>query len=103
MMLYFKKYETESGDLIAICDEELVGKSFKEGKIKLDLDTYSSFYKGELVKEEEAEALISGDDLYSANVVGIRSVNVVLKKGIAKKEDVKKVEGIPFLQIFTLE
>ncbi|MGC8586905.1 MAG: DUF424 domain-containing protein [Candidatus Micrarchaeia archaeon] len=102
-MIYFKKYDTESGQLVAICDEELIGKKFKEGNIRLDLDTYASFYKGELIKEESAEALIDRDALYSANVVGKRAVSVLLKKGIADKKDVKEIEGVPFVQIFTLD
>jgi hypothetical protein len=100
-MIYFKRYQTEHGDIIAMCDEELIGRIIKEGKIEIDLDKYASFYKGELLKEEDAEALIG--DIYSANIVGERSAKIIIKKGLASENDVRKVNGIPFVQLFKID
>ena len=100
-MIYFKRYKTEHGDIIAMCDEELIGKIIKDGKIEIDLDKYSSFYKGELLKEEDVEALIG--DIYSANIVGERSTKIIIKRGLASENDVRKVNGIPFVQLFKID
>ena len=100
-MIYFKRYKTEHGDVIAMCDEELIGKIIKEGKIELDLNKYSSFYKGELLEEEDVEALIG--DIYSANIVGERSTKIIIKKGLANENDVRKVNGVPLLQLFKID
>jgi len=100
-MIYFKRYKTEHGDVIAMCDEELIGKIIKEGKIEIDLNKYSSFYKGELLKEEDVEALIG--DIYSANIVGERSTKIIIKKGLANENEVRKVNGVPLLQLFKID
>lgn len=101
-MIYFKSYEAEKGVILAMCDEELIGKVIKEGEVVIDLDKYSDFYKGELISEEDAvEAL--GDEVFSANVVGKKSVEAVVKAGLAKHGDEKIIAGIPFLQIFTVD
>jgi MoaA/NifB/PqqE/SkfB family radical SAM enzyme len=53
-----KIHKHEKSTIVAICDKELVGKTFSEGKRKLDLKTYADFYKGKQVSEKEAEDAI---------------------------------------------
>lgn len=101
-MLYIKKYETENGSIIALCDEELLGKIFSNGLSKLDLDKYAEFYKGELVNEEKAKDMINLDEIYSANIVGKRAVGIFLEKKIVKKSEVKTISGVPFAQVYSI-
>ena len=101
-MIYLKRHSSPNGIVLAMCDEELIGKILKEDKIELDLDTYSGFYKGELMAEEDANELITDEDLYSANIVGERSLLIVMEKGLVKKEEVRRVSGVPFVQIFKI-
>ncbi|MGC8710319.1 MAG: DUF424 domain-containing protein [Candidatus Micrarchaeia archaeon] len=101
-MIYFKRYEAERGAIVAMCDEELIGKVIKEGDIVIDLSKYSGFYKGELVSEEDAMNIFD-DDIYSANIVGKRAIEAVVNAGLAKHGDEKTVAGIPFLQIFKID
>ena len=42
---------TEGQILLAICDDDLIGKKFEEGNLQLDLS--SDFYKGEEKSEDE--------------------------------------------------
>ncbi|HEA46261.1 MAG TPA: DUF424 family protein [Candidatus Pacearchaeota archaeon] len=83
-------------DVVAICDKELLGKKFEEGKFQLDVK--ENFYKGELVSEEEAikisESFSKEDSTF--NIVGENSIKVALKTRMIEKEDVGEVEGIPF-------
>ena len=84
-------------DVIAICDANLLGKKFEEGKFQLDVK--ESFYKGEEASEEKVIELIksfSGEDA-TFNVVGEKSVVAALKAGVVSEEDVSKIKGIPFL------
>ncbi len=99
-MIYIKVHPTEEGEIIAMCDSELLGKVYTEGKQELDLSTYSGFYKGELVSEEAAAATPALGIFYTANIVGKRSVEILIKKGLAKKSDLKKVRGVPYLHLF---
>ncbi|MCL5100471.1 MAG: DUF424 family protein [Candidatus Marsarchaeota archaeon] len=100
-MIYIKNYNTESGTVLAMCDQELIGNIYSEGKLELDLKSYSEFYVGELINEEEVETYIEGE-LYSANIVGKRSVGIVVSKGIVSRDDVKEVGGVPFVHIYTM-
>ena len=74
-MIYFNKFDTAKGRMVALCDEELMGRHLKEGKFEIDLRQYGGFYKGVLMREEDARSQID-HKVYSANVVGDRSVNV---------------------------
>lgn len=101
-MIYFKKYDAEKGAILAMCDEELIGKVIKEGEVVIDLDKYSGFYKGDLISEAEAAEVLN-DDIFSANIVGKRSIEAVVKAGLAKHGDERIIAGVPFLQIFTID
>ncbi|MGC8676115.1 MAG: DUF424 domain-containing protein [Candidatus Micrarchaeia archaeon] len=102
-MVYFKKYETENGTLLAVCDEELIGRKLSEGNRQMDLDTYAEFYVGEKLEEGAVAKALDSVRIYSANVVGKKSVGIFLKKGIVKKENVMEIEGVPYVQIFSLK
>lgn len=101
-MIYIKVHITPEGEIIAMCDSELLGRVYREGKTELDLTAYENFYKGDLVKEEVAEATPAINDFYTANIVGARSVGIFLKKGIAHESDIKTVSGVPFVHLFRI-
>jgi len=101
-MIYFNKFDTAKGKMIAMCDEELIGKVFKEGKIELDLKQYGGFYKGDLITEEDAKAQLD-HKVYSANVVGERSVKLLLDAKLVSESDVKTVQGVRFVYLFKID
>lgn len=82
--------------IVAICDSELLGKSFEEG-IRI-LDVRENFYNGEEKTEQEMIELMQ--DLYKEDstfsIVGAQSCNCALKAGIIAKSGIRKVQGIPF-------
>jgi hypothetical protein len=83
-------------DVVAICDKELLGKIFEEGKFQLDVK--ESFYRGKEVTEEELFEIINKMAVEDAtfNIVGKRSINAALKAGLIEKEGIRKIKGIPF-------
>ena len=86
-------------DVVAICDKDLLGKKFEEGKFQLDIK--ESFYKGEEASEEEAIKIIkdmSKEDS-TFNIVGEEAVNAALRAEIISKEGIKKIQGVPFALI----
>lgn len=103
-MLYIKKHETDKGDIIAICDQSAMGKVHRDKKsgIVLDLLKYADFYRGELMEYAKAKEFFDPSELYSANVVGEESVKLVLEAGIAVQDEIKEVNGIPFVQIYKM-
>jgi hypothetical protein len=101
-MIYFNKFETPKGIMLAMCDEDLMGRLLREGKVEINLRDYGGFYKGDLISEEEAARRINGR-VYSANVVGNKSVGVLVKKGIIKDGEAKTVDGIMYVHLFKVD
>ena len=96
--MYLKISEREGKKVVASCDSELIGKVLKEGEATLDLDKYSSFYRGgEVGAEKLAEAL---KDFSSANLVGKECVAVALESGLVRETDVRYINNVPHVQVY---
>ena len=80
----------------AICDKEILGKTFEQGNRILEIR--ESFYKGEMKSEQEMIALMQDLAREDAtfNIAGKKSVEAAIKAGIISREGIKKVQGIPF-------
>jgi hypothetical protein len=86
-------------DVVAICDSDLIGKRFEEGKFQLDIK--ESFFKGEKKSKEKATKIMQDMSKEDAtfNIVGEKSVNTALKAGIITKKGIKKIQGVPFAMV----
>lgn len=82
-------------DIIAVCDSELLGKKFEQGKKFLEL---TDFYNGKGISEQELVALLKdfASEDATFNIVGKKSVQAAIKAGIINSAGVKKVQDIPF-------
>ncbi len=90
-----KVHKTQDGRrIVAICDNELIGKKFEEGNLQLDLS--SSFYRCEEMSEEDIIRLIKGS--YIVNIVGEKSIKLAIRLGIVDKRDIIKIKNIPHAQ-----
>jgi len=83
-------------DVIAIADKELLGKVFEEGDKQLNVK--ESFYKGEIMSPEETEKVMeiwkSEDATF--NLVGEKTIQLAIEKGLIHEESVKTIQGIPY-------
>ncbi len=96
--MYVKVHESEARIVVAICDEDLVGKKFSEDEKQLDIT--ERFYKDEKKSEEEVvEIMRQADNL---NLVGKETIDVALKNNIIEKEAIVTIKNIPHAQIFAL-
>jgi len=88
-------------NVVAICDAELIGKTFEEGKRQLEVR--ESFYKDKKVTKEELIKImykqIKEDSTF--NIVGKKSIETAVETGIITKESIGKVQDIPFALILT--
>ena len=96
-----KRYSVRTSEfrgtvLVNICDEELVGKTVSEGKLKVHLSP--DFYSGEVVDTGEALRLIRTCSI--VNLAGTRSVNLAVDNDVGNKEAVREIEKVPFLMIY---
>ncbi len=103
-MIYIKIHDTEHGAIVAMCDEKLLGKVYKDkstGMI-LDLLKYAEFYKGEILNAKDAVEILKSVYLYSGNIVGDEAVSAAIKAGLATGAEIKKIDKIPSVQIFKI-
>ena len=83
-------------DVVAICDKELLGKTFEKGDFVLNVK--ESFYKGEEKTLDEVLKILETMAYEDAtfNLVGEKSVNAGLQVGIINEESVGEIEGVRF-------
>ena len=82
--------------LVNICDEELVGSTVTEGKLKVHLS--KDFYSGEVVNRGEALRLIRTCSI--VNLAGSRSVSLAVDNKVGAPEAVREIQKVPFLMIY---
>ena len=83
-------------EVVAICDSELIGKTFEQENLQLEVK--ESFFKGEEVSKEELVEILHDMSVEDAtfNIVGKESVDIALEEGLIHKEGIKTIQGIPF-------
>ena len=82
-------------DIVAVCDSELIGKRFEEGK--LNIEVKENFFLGEEVDEEKAIEIMekmAGEDA-TFYIVGEKSIKAALEAGVIDEEGIIKIQGIP--------
>ncbi len=97
-MIYVKIYRVQGEVLLAACDEELLGKTFREGELKLEVK--ERFYKGELVDEDALDAML--EEATIANLTGERCVGKAIELGYVDEARVLRIQGVPHAQMAKL-
>jgi len=83
---------------VNICEPELIGKTFREGEIRLTVDR--EFYEGQEVHIDYAFSLLNEANVVS--IIGSKIVDEAIKRGLIKEEGVISVQGVKFAQIYNL-
>ncbi len=106
-MIYYKKntrqYPETTSVIVAMCDENLIGKKLVDEKTALDLSTYAGFYKGELINAKQATEIIKqsyGDENTSFNLVGKETIAAASQ--VFSITSARKIKNVPHLQIYSL-
>lgn len=94
-MIYVKTHKAEEREVVAMCDEEILGKTFEEGDLCLDVK--KSFYEGNLVDEEQAAQIMKNADIL--NLVGEKTVSLAIKIGVVSKIHIIKIKGVSHAQV----
>jgi len=87
-----KIHKTNFSDVVAFCDKELVGKVLEDKGIKIRLSKI--FYDGKDVDEKTAIEILKNAN--TTNIFGEKSIKVALKAGIIDKNNIKKIQGVPY-------
>ena len=89
-----KIHETKQGVVVAVIDNDLLGKIFEQGELQLDLT--SSFYKGIEKADNEVGDLMR--NAYGINIVGKKTIALALEEGIIDESMIRMIANIPFYQ-----
>ncbi len=94
-MITVRVYRKRGEVVVAACDKELVGRTLKEGQVKLNV--CSTFYEGE--DADEKLLLNRLNNATIANLVGERTVSVAVDNGLVDEDCVLLIEGVPHVQL----
>ncbi len=90
-----KIHESKGRKVIAICDEDLIGKTFADKNANLFISEH--FYKGEKMGGDELLALTK--NCSNLNIVGKKSIAFALKHHLIAQSGVLKIGGVPYANV----
>ncbi|MBI2671142.1 DUF424 family protein [Candidatus Woesearchaeota archaeon] len=96
--MYTKIHKSGNKEILAVCDEDIIGRVFEEGDLQLKVSEY--FFYGEKKSEKEVLKLI--EEFENVNLVGKKTIKLALDNNIISKENVITIRGIPHVQIYNL-
>ncbi|MBI1972916.1 DUF424 family protein [Candidatus Woesearchaeota archaeon] len=94
--MYIKIHKAPAGEVIAVCDENILGKTLEDKKKHIKVSEH--FYKGE-IKDAAAIAPIL-ETATNINLIGKEAVALGLKLGIIAEENVMVIAGVPHAQVY---
>jgi hypothetical protein len=94
-MISVKVYKQGNDLLIGACDEHLLGKKFRNGKLQIDVA--KPFYDGERIDKKTLKKFLL--DATIANLVGKETVKCAVELGLVDPDCILKIKGIPHAQI----
>lgn len=95
MGFWVKVTKLSDRKMVAICDADLLGKTFKERSLTLKVSP--EFYGGQRVEVDEALNLLREASII--NLIGEKIVMKAIEENIIHKDGVLKVAGIPHAQL----
>jgi hypothetical protein len=93
--VYLRVIKDAKYTLVAACDSDVLGETFREGKLKLEVR--ADFYRGVPTSIPEALRAIDAADI--ANLVGETIVDAAVEKGLVDPSAIVHIGGVPHVQI----
>lgn len=82
-----KVYRVRGEVLVAVCDSDIVGKTFREKELKIEVK--ESFYGESEFGEDDVSRALKRATI--ANITGKKAVNLAIKIGIIDEKNVLKI------------
>ena len=96
--MFAKIHNNGMFQVLAICDEDLIGKVIEDRDIKIEIS--ESFYKGEKKNEKEVLKLMQNSG--NINMIGNNCIKIAIDNGIIHEENVIFIKKIPHAQVVSL-
>ena len=95
-MMFLKVHRTPEGEIVAICDQELLNATLVHRAVEVHLS--EEFYGNTPASEERVRAALS--TATNANLFGRRTVEIAIACGAVNRGCVVLVGGVPHAQVF---
>lgn len=94
-MIRVKVYRKGPEVLVAACDSDILGKTFRSGELKLHLS--EGFYDGEVADED---MLVNRLEMATiANLAGKVTIEIAVRRGFVDESCVMTIGGVPHAQM----
>lgn len=97
-MFYLKIHDSGGKEIVALCDEELIGKIFRENGLRLEVS--ERFYKGDLINVDGAKQLLT--NFTNINIAGENSIKICKELKLVEEDSVKVIQGIPYAMVLAI-
>lgn len=96
--MILKERETDQGLLVAACDSDVLGETFRNGEVSVTV-TEEFYGSEEVTKSVVADRLAAAD---VANLVGAQVVELAIEEGHVERENVLQLDGTVHAQFLKL-
>ena len=93
--VFLRVYKDPKYTLVAACDSNILGETFRQGKLKLEVKP--DFYRGARATIIDALAAIDSADI--ANLVGEAIVQAAVERSLVDPSAILNIGGVPHVQI----
>ncbi len=93
--VYLRIFKDKGYVVVAACDRNVLGRTFREGKLRLEVA--SRFYGGDLCGVEETMQALQAADI--GNLVGGKVIDAAVQKGLVDPDAILTIGGVPHVQI----
>jgi len=97
--MYLKVHKFPGGEIVALCDADLLGQVLSDSKRHLDLCAHANFYNGKKVDRKAAVSALRG--AINVNLVGKKSLAAAKSAGF-RATKAQRIAGVPHLQIYSI-
>ena len=87
-MMLLRERSTHEGLLVSVCDADILGETFEQGKLSLTVDP--EFYDGEEATPGEVVESLAAASV--ANLVGTEAVETAIEHGFVEEANVLEFE-----------
>lgn len=98
MKVYIKIHKNPLSEVIAICDESVLGKTYKKGDLQVVIS--ENFYKGDLVEINDVMDLLKNSTNF--NLAGPNIIKATIEQGIIIEDSVLKIDSLPIAMKFVI-
>ena len=96
-MFCYKLTKNENETLLAMCDEELIGKKIKND---IQVEITEDFYGNEKCDEEKALMLVKQATII--NAIGSKTIEFLKKNDIVDEKFILKIKDVPHAQVIMI-